>query len=162
MGTAEDTTLRDQSIDLITVAQALHWFNPERSWKEFKRIAKAGGGYLCVIYNDRKKDGTGIMQIYEEIIQKYAKNKPKLEQIEDDNLSKFFVQWSFKKFSIPNLQILDFNGLVGRVSSASYMPQPQDREFLSIERELKDVFDKYQDDGKVTLYYDTNIFLGLI
>jgi ubiquinone/menaquinone biosynthesis C-methylase UbiE len=161
-GTAENTGLEDESVDLIAVAQALHWFDPEKSWREFRRIAKHGC-YLCVLYNDRKKDDpSGITHEYEEIIQKYARNKPKLERIEDDILSQFFKEWSFKKFSLPNKQILEFEGFLGRVSSASYMPRPSDLEFSAVERELKDVFDKHHKDSKITLSYDTNIFLGLI
>lgn len=37
---AESTNLSDNSIDLITVSQALHWFNFERFYKEVKRVAK--------------------------------------------------------------------------------------------------------------------------
>jgi ubiquinone/menaquinone biosynthesis C-methylase UbiE len=32
--------LPDSSIDLITVAQAIHWFDPETSRNEFLRILK--------------------------------------------------------------------------------------------------------------------------
>src|SRR5579872_1239973 len=37
---AEDTGLPDSSIDLVTAGQALHWFDPDRSRKEFTRILK--------------------------------------------------------------------------------------------------------------------------
>src|SRR5262245_16285570 len=42
-GSAEATTLPDQSVDLITVAQAIHWFEPEPARAEFLRILKPGG-----------------------------------------------------------------------------------------------------------------------
>ena len=161
-GTAENTTLEDRSVDLISVGQALHWFDSKRSWKEFSRIIKRGG-YLCILYNDRKTDdASGIMQRYEEIIDKHARNKPNLERVEDDILSKFFSGWSFKKFSISNEQVLDFEGLVGRVCSASYMPQQNQQGFSEVKRELKDMFSKYQKDNKIMLSYETNIFLGLL
>lgn len=38
---AEKTTLPDKSVDLITVAQALHWINTNEFYKEAKRIAKS-------------------------------------------------------------------------------------------------------------------------
>ena len=37
---AEKTTFQGQSFDLITVAQAIHWFNFENFFKEVKRVAK--------------------------------------------------------------------------------------------------------------------------
>lgn len=49
-GTAEATTLPEHSVDLITVAQALHWFRPEPTRYEFLRIIKPGG-WLAVLWN---------------------------------------------------------------------------------------------------------------
>jgi SAM-dependent methyltransferase len=39
---AEKTSLADNSVDLITVAQALHWFNFENFYAEVNRVAKPG------------------------------------------------------------------------------------------------------------------------
>ena len=41
-GTGENTTLPPDSLDIITVAQAFHWFDIEKSRKEFIRILKKG------------------------------------------------------------------------------------------------------------------------
>jgi SAM-dependent methyltransferase len=40
---AERTSLADGSIDLITVAQALHWFDLDRFYAEVRRVLKPGG-----------------------------------------------------------------------------------------------------------------------
>ncbi|MCG8388863.1 MAG: class I SAM-dependent methyltransferase [Cytophagales bacterium] len=37
---AEDSTLPPQSVDLITVAQAIHWFDMEQFHREIQRVAK--------------------------------------------------------------------------------------------------------------------------
>jgi ubiquinone/menaquinone biosynthesis C-methylase UbiE len=50
-GRAEATTLSDCSIDLITVAQAIHWFEPEPARSEFLRIIKPQG-WLAVLRNN--------------------------------------------------------------------------------------------------------------
>jgi SAM-dependent methyltransferase len=39
---AESTDLGDRSLDLITVAQAYHWFDPERFFGEVQRVARPG------------------------------------------------------------------------------------------------------------------------
>ncbi len=39
---AEQTSLPDNSVDLITVAQAIHWFDFEAFYKEVNRVAKPG------------------------------------------------------------------------------------------------------------------------
>src|SRR5579864_3729802 len=49
-GTAEATTLPRHSVDLITCAQAAHWFNREKALREFQRILKPAG-YLVLIWN---------------------------------------------------------------------------------------------------------------
>jgi ubiquinone/menaquinone biosynthesis C-methylase UbiE len=43
VATAEDSGLESSSVDLITVAQALHWFDLPRFEIEARRVAKAGG-----------------------------------------------------------------------------------------------------------------------
>lgn len=61
-GTAEKTDFSDNSFDLITVAQAYHWFDHEAFCKEAKRVAKDGAvvavwGYdLCRTKNEVVKD----------------------------------------------------------------------------------------------------------
>jgi ubiquinone/menaquinone biosynthesis C-methylase UbiE len=40
---AEQSSLEDASVDLVTVAQALHWFEFERFYPELRRVLKPGG-----------------------------------------------------------------------------------------------------------------------
>ena len=49
-GTAETTKLPGHSVDVVTVAHALHWFNLDMFHAECRRIAKPGG-LVIVVYN---------------------------------------------------------------------------------------------------------------
>lgn len=49
-GTAEATSLPDQCVDVLTIAHALHWFDPRAFRKECYRIVKPGG-FIIAIYN---------------------------------------------------------------------------------------------------------------
>ena len=40
---AEASGLDDSSVDLVTVAQALHWFDRERFWEEARRVMRPNG-----------------------------------------------------------------------------------------------------------------------
>jgi SAM-dependent methyltransferase len=40
---ADKTTIADASVDLITIAQALHWFNFDSFYQEVRRVSKPGG-----------------------------------------------------------------------------------------------------------------------
>jgi ubiquinone/menaquinone biosynthesis C-methylase UbiE len=160
-GTAEETTLADQSIDLVAVGQALHWFDHKKSRTEFLRISRRGG-LLCILYNVREKSGRAkIMEAYEQLIKRYTRNRAPVERVEDEEaLSKIFPEWIFRKFMLHNFQQLDFEGLLGRVCSASYIPQPGEQTYPNMRSDLKTMFEKYQKNNQVTLVYETNLFLG--
>ena len=48
---AEQTDIESRSIDLVTVAQALHWFNLEEFYREARRVLKRGGVIAVWSYN---------------------------------------------------------------------------------------------------------------
>ena len=52
LGTAEDIPLPDDSVDAVLVAQAWHWFDPERAIKEVARVLRPGGR-LGLVWNTR-------------------------------------------------------------------------------------------------------------
>src|SRR5436190_13208524 len=43
-GTAEAIPLDDGSLDVVTVAQAFHWFNFDEALAEIRRVLRPGGG----------------------------------------------------------------------------------------------------------------------
>jgi len=67
---AEQSGLPDRSVELITVAQALHWFNQERFFNEVKRVLKPGGALAAWVYATNRLDGDGV----DAIVQDYYSN----------------------------------------------------------------------------------------
>lgn len=59
---AENTQFPDDSFDLITVAQAIHWFDFERFYKEVQRTAKKSA-LLCIIGYGRVKISKDIDEV---------------------------------------------------------------------------------------------------
>lgn len=51
-GTAEQIPLPDASVDVVTVAQAFHWFDAPVALEEIARVLKPGGG-LAILWNER-------------------------------------------------------------------------------------------------------------
>lgn len=51
-GTAEQIPLPDASVDVVTVAQAFHWFDAPAALEEISRVLKPGGG-LAILWNER-------------------------------------------------------------------------------------------------------------
>ena len=50
VATAEESGLDDDSVDLVTVGQALHWFDTERFFAEASRVLVAGGSVAAWCY----------------------------------------------------------------------------------------------------------------
>ena len=48
---AEDTMLPDNKFDLITIAQAIHWFDFEKFYREVNRTLKHGGIIAIIGYD---------------------------------------------------------------------------------------------------------------
>ena len=63
---AEQSELPDASIDLITVAQALHWFNLSRFFTEAKRVLKPGGFLAVWVYAANQLQNKAANQIVQD------------------------------------------------------------------------------------------------
>ena len=53
---AEQSSLADASVDLVTVAQALHWFDHARFYAQVQRVLKPGGVFAAWSYADCRVD----------------------------------------------------------------------------------------------------------
>jgi len=156
-GTAAETNLPDASVDLVTAFQAFHWFEGDKTRDEFVRILKPGG-YVALIWNERKLGATPFLMEYEKFLLKYAGDYEAVrhENTGSEELRKFFER-DFAVAVFQNAQVLDFDGLKGRVLSSSYMPTPDDDRYDVMIEELRALFTKYQEQGRITLLYDTRV-----
>lgn len=157
-GTAENTTLADDSVDFVTAAQAFHWFDPAKTHAEFSRILRAKG-YVVLIWNERLLDANDFLRDYEKLLIKYGSDYEKVrhDNIDPNKLKEFF-QNDFSQKTFRNVQTLDFDGLKGRLMSSSYMPIETDERFEPMIIELRALFENHAENGKIKILYDTNIF----
>jgi SAM-dependent methyltransferase len=158
-GTSESTGLPDDSVDGVTVAQAFHWFDQQKAVAEFKRITKPGG-FVALIWNARMIDRSPFMREYERIVRTYGSEFTRLDKelVPLDTLRQLFGP-SMALHVFPNYQELDWEGLRGRLLSASYMPLAGQDGFEPMLTELRTAFDRHQSDGRVRLEYDTQVYL---
>jgi SAM-dependent methyltransferase len=61
-GTAETIPLATGSMDAVVVAQAFHWFDPDRSLTEMARVLHPGG-WLALIWNERDESDPTIAEL---------------------------------------------------------------------------------------------------
>lgn len=66
VSTAEQSGLPDASVSLITVAQALHWFDLERFFTEAKRVLEPGGVLAVWAYGINQVEGEAVNQFVQE------------------------------------------------------------------------------------------------
>jgi len=66
-GTAEATTLAEASVDLLTAAQAFHWFDIGPARAEALRILKRPP-LAALIWNDRVSTGSAFAAGYEQLL----------------------------------------------------------------------------------------------
>jgi ubiquinone/menaquinone biosynthesis C-methylase UbiE len=161
-GSAEITTLEDKSLDLITVAQAFHWFNKESSLKEFKRILKEDGK-VFILWDD-------FVGNYNDFSSEYRKALSDFRNVEPENngkslsrtemLNGFFKDNKYETFSFTHEIYQSFEGIKGGALSASFTPKPEEENYAPFIKELEKVFDKYQIDGKVCTAFRSVCYLG--
>jgi len=160
-GTAEATTLGDQSVDIITAGQAFHWFDRAKSRAEFARILRPGG-WVALVWNERRIDSTPFLQAYEQLLRTYSSEYETLNhrQIDQAIIAAFYAPGTFALHSFANTQIFDFDGVQGRLLSSSYTPEPGQPTYQPMLDGLTAIFQRCQVDGTVAFEYDTNVYYG--
>jgi SAM-dependent methyltransferase len=158
-GTAEETTLPGHSADIITAAQAAHWFDPEKARREFVRILKPGGG-LVLIWNDRRMDSTEFQREYERLLRTYGTDYEDVRQRGMTLALEGFFTQSFQMREFEYQQTFDYAGIEGRLQSSSYVPQKDHPQHDPMMRELRRIFDHHQVGGRVSFDYDTRVYYG--
>ena len=66
MATESQCGLETGSVDLITVAQALHWFDLEAFWKECRRVLSPAGAVAVWCYTTATINHAGANRIFQE------------------------------------------------------------------------------------------------
>jgi SAM-dependent methyltransferase len=162
-GTAEATTLADQSIDFVVAGQAFHWFDRPRARREFIRILKPAG-WLMLVWNERETHITPFLQAYEHLLEQYATDYAQVDhrQIDESVLADFYGKDGFKSRTFRNIQRFDYAGLAGRLLSSSYTPEPGHPNYAPMLAELTQIFQAHEVQGQVEVEYTTKMYYGLL
>jgi SAM-dependent methyltransferase len=160
-GQAEHTGLPGHSVDLITAAQAFHWFQPDAAREEFRRILKPGG-WVVLIWNERLVPPDGFLAGYEELLQTYASEYGKVDhrRIGPAALTAFYNDQNWHGTAFEYAQEFDLEGVRGRLLSSSYAPQAGSEQHEPMMHMLSELFRRFQADGYVSFLYETRVFYG--
>ena len=159
-GKAERTNLPDSSVDLVTSAQAAHWFDRERARLEFSRILRPAG-WLVLLWNEREIDTTPFLREYEQLLLTYGTDYQEIRhERTTDAVNEFYDPAPYQERVFPMRQEFDYPGVEGRLLSSSYAPGPGHRKHEPMLRELRRIFDEYADGGRVAFDYKTRVYFG--
>jgi len=159
-GTAEETTLADASVDIVTAAQAAHWFDRARARREFVRILRPGG-WLVLLWNERRTDSTPFLREYEQMLLTYSTDYQDVRHERTTSaVNEFFDPAPFQEQTFDMRQEFDYAGLEGRLLSSSYAPGPEHPRHAEMLDELRRVFEAHAVKGRVAFEYKTRLYFG--
>jgi ubiquinone/menaquinone biosynthesis C-methylase UbiE len=159
-GTSEHSSITSGTIDVITCAQAFHWFEPISTREEFIRISK-NNTHVVLIWNSRKKDENDFTRDYNKLVKYFGKNYEKINEANsnDDAIAAFYSKKPSKAV-FENNQKLSCQALLGRVFSSSYMPYEGSPNYQEAQEAFKSLFEQYNTNGIVIAPYETRVYYG--
>lgn len=160
-GSAEETGLPDASADFVVCAQSFHWFDRQAARKEFARILRPGGKTV-LLWNSRRTKGTPFLVQFEALLLKFAEDYEQVghKNITRETLGTFFAGGRPQLNVFEMRQTFDLEGLKGRLLSSSYAPLPGHPKYEPMMTELTALFERNEQNGIVTMEYDTEVYWG--
>jgi SAM-dependent methyltransferase len=151
-GAAEAIPLGDSSVDLVTVAQAFHWFDGPAALAEIHRVLRPGGR-LALLWN-RRLDDDPVNRALDAILAPHREDTPNFRR--DEWRAAFHRTELFgplEEHAFAGEQVLHPDGLADRVGSISFiasLPEAERADVLAAARALAA-------DGPVTVPYRTEL-----
>ena len=141
--TAENTTLPDGCVNLVTAASAFHWFDAQKFRTECKRILKPHGVFFSVM-NARTYDDPLTLRQHE-ICAEYCKNFTSLRHGLDKSLPRL------QDFFDGNMRTAEFDfpleytkeSFISRSLSSSYAPDAGTAAYEKYTEKLSELLDEF-------------------
>ena len=164
LGAAEETGLGDASVDLVTAAQAYHWFDKARAVPEMARIVHPGGG-VALFWNARADDRSDFLAAYtdlmshflpEEHIDRRVRSSSAPGELEAGGL--FVADDRVEIRHEVEMAADDFVSLTFTASQVRLFVDNEAQERLR--NELRELTRTYFEDRPVKVPYDVDVFVA--
>jgi SAM-dependent methyltransferase len=103
VASAEQSRLDPQSVDLVTVAQALHWFDLDRFYAEVRRVLKPGGVFAAWAYKLARVEPAidlVVNRYYSDVVGKYwPAERMLVEKFEE-------LPFAFQEIGVPQFEMV--------------------------------------------------------
>ena len=159
---AENTGIEAGSIGLVTAAQAFHWFDKNKFKTECKRIFSPKGR-LAIVWNERSS--CALSEERNRVCEKYCgmSHCGELGNCSSTEGDLFFRNEYFESveyFCTDNIVTMDEERFLGDMFSRSYSLKESNEKYYQFVNELRQVFAKYENGGRIEVLYKTNCYLG--
>ncbi len=156
-GYAEETTLAENSVDLMVIGNAFHRFKPE-AYDELHRILKKQAWIALFRYSFTNK------AFGEMLFSKLTTLKAMAERIDkvwhNTPTQALFGDAQIHTLSYPQSHTEDWTAFFGAACSGIEAPVRTDQEFERFEAINREVFDAFAVDGKIRIDYETQVSFG--
>ena len=152
--------LPDRSVDVVTAAQAFHWFDAAAFQRECRRVLKPGGKVILV-YNSRDKAAPCTRALAE----LYRRYNPEFHEFSNGMTHEkclVFYKDGCEVFRADNTQTYDRQGWLDRTLSSSYSLKEGDAGFTEYRQEIDRLFDRYSADGRIAVPTETVAYIGSV
>ncbi|WP_101444586.1 class I SAM-dependent methyltransferase [Pontibacter ramchanderi] len=143
---AEESSLEDQTVDLIVVAQAVHWFDFERFYQEVRRVLKPNGIIAIIGYGLLKTHPSldqVIGHLYSEVLDSYW--DPERRYLDENYRT---IPFPFQEVTVPPFSSSytwtpdDLIGYLNTWSAVKHYEKQQGHNPVQlVEQQLREAFD---------------------
>lgn len=156
-GYAEQTTLTENSIDLIVVGNAFHRFKPE-ACEEFRRILRKDGWIALFTYSFLNRAFTELL------FSKLAALEGLPARMERSwkrtPVERLFGDGPIQRLRYRQFHRENWTAFFGAACSGIEAPTRRDQEFSQFEAINREVFDTFAMNGIIQIEYETQVMYG--
>ena len=157
-GTAGAIPLPDDSVDVVTVAQAFHWFDATRAAAEMRRVLRPGGA-VAALWNTRRTDLEPWATV-DRITARYRDRSPHYSEEHSWRVALETAGFApVEGSTFDHLQVVDASTFLDRVMSTSYMGSLPEDEAAAVRAQLGKLVGP---SDPVRLHYLTEVFVSVL
>lgn len=155
-GSAESMPLADGAADVVTVAQAFHWFDQEVALREIARVLRPGGT-LALVWNTRDDTEEWVTEFTDTVVGRGDFRSGGVAAT-TDRIDESGLYGPVERAAFSHVQLLQRDELVALVSSRSECAVLPDEERGPVLARAGALFDRYATDGLLPMPYVTECF----
>jgi SAM-dependent methyltransferase len=155
-GSAEAIPLADASADVVTAAQAFHWFDQPVALREIARVLRSGGR-LALVWNTRDDSETWVAELTDTIIGRSEFRDDGVDAVVA-SIDESGLYGRVERASFTHVQPLTRGGLVELVRSRSQCAVLSEEERRPVLDHAAELFDTHATDGMLAMPYVTECF----